>query len=426
MKILFAFQNCEIGGVPVWMLELSESLNALGHECEMFFFRHGAFEASLPSDCVARFGDLADCLKWVRSRQFDVVHAAVLDWDLGISAVRCLGAKLVLTTHGWIHKAWNSANCDALVGCSKWNALAQQPWSDMPVQVVPYGIDISRFHPPEQISPTHPIVAWVGRGSDLYQKQIDRLAAVAPALCRAGLRLWIADPDGPNKILPSAADTLGPIAEFWSGVIPARMPSFYRAVAASGGCLLSTSRFEGLSIAYIEAQASGCPVIGPDVRGVNEEVDPEHGGVLYAPSIEPDALARLVVDSVGDQPRMRWRRSACRDLVQKRFTVRQMAENYLRIYEDAPYPPRRDLGIQRTQFRAAPFRYCRNYREQRWRAGNNQYLASKRLADREEGVLAAKAAVASLYTCPTLYARPSRLVHLMKAVWGRRRFVGRQ
>src|SRR5207245_934228 len=96
-----------------------------------------------------------------------------------------------------------------------------------------------------------PVVAWVGRGSDLGQKQIDKLAAIAPYLRCGGVRLWIADPDGPEKVIASAAQVLTPLAEFWGKVPHEKMSAFFRTVASTGGCVLSTSRFEGLPMAYL-------------------------------------------------------------------------------------------------------------------------------------------------------------------------------
>src|SRR5207248_3261650 len=102
--------------------------------------KHGPFEYHIPPQVPAHFGDLADCLALVRSSKFEIVHAVNEDWELGIAAVRRLGAKLIVTCHGRVHPEWTSADCDALVGCSEWTARAQQVWTDVPVRVVLNGI----------------------------------------------------------------------------------------------------------------------------------------------------------------------------------------------------------------------------------------------------------------------------------------------
>ncbi|WP_168189323.1 glycosyltransferase family 4 protein [Paludisphaera borealis] len=416
MKILLAWRVCDIGGVETWMLGLSQALRELGHEVELFFFSRGPFEDSVPDAQVTHFGDLSAMLKLVYARRYEVVHGATIDWELGLSAVRALGPKLVLTGNGWSDPAWNSSNCDALVGCSNWNAVAQQASTDLPVQMIPNAVDVDRFRPPEAVGDGPPIVAWVGRGSDLRQKQIDRLAAVAPGLRRLGLRLWIADPDGPGKVAPNVARVLRAEAEFWGGLEPERMPSFFRDVAASGGCLLSTSRYEGLSLAYIEAQACGCPVVGPDVIGVNEGVRPEHGGVLYPETLAPDSLVQLVQATLHDEAGMDRRRRACRRFVESSFSFSKTARDYLLVYGAAPYPRLGGMSGFIRRHRCSPLVNYRKYVETCWAAGHRQYQTSLDLDLAGEGRLAMLAASESLSTCPTLYLRWRRLAHLIKCL----------
>ncbi len=341
MKIFLVHHRCAISGVEVWLVELWRAFRALDHECELFFFDHGPMERQLPGECVAHFGDLEVCLRRVGQGRFDVVHADTTDWDVGIAAVRRLlcRPKLVVTAQSVPVAGWTSDTCDALVGCSAWLSRAQQAFTDLPVLTVQNGVDTRAFSPGEEICEGPPIVAWVGRGSDLDYKRIDRFAAMAAGLAKAGLRLWLADPDGPERVVPSAAATLRPIVEFWGPVPHEEMPSFFRRVAASGGCVVSTSSKEGLPFALLEAQACGCPVIGPATRGVGECVDPDYGGVLYAPGASARELGGLVLETIGDRVGMRWRRKACVQYARKHFSLERMAMDYLRVYSDAPYRP---------------------------------------------------------------------------------------
>jgi hypothetical protein len=63
----------------------------------------------------------------------------------------------------------------------------------------------------------------------------------------------------------------------------------------------------------------------------------------------------------------------------------------------------------------APFLNWEAYIERRWQAGHSQYQASRRLAEWGEPELARAAAHASFATCPTLYIKPARLSHLLRA-----------
>ena len=430
MKILLAYEWCQIGGVEAFMAALAETLRAEGHSCEFFFFERGPMAARLPAGMPAHFGDLADCLELVRRRGYDIVHANSSDWRVGISAVRVAGARLVVTAHGMVLRGWNSTNCDAFVCCSRWQSDEQRRYTDLPIHTVLNGVDTDQFKPGDEASGGRaawherdasasfaPVVAWVGRANDMVHKRIDRLAAVAPALRAVGVRLRVADSVGyeeTEKVAPEAARALRGLVEFWGAVPREGLPRFLHEVAQSGGCVLSTSVREGLPMALIEAQACGCPVVGPDVRGVNEVVRPEHGGVLYADGLGPDALARLLLETLGDREAMRRRREACARFAHEQFSLRRMAADYLRVYEEARARPLRGGVSARVRLWLAPLLDWREYVERRWTAGRCQYETSLELAARDEWGLAQRVARLSVVTCPTQYARPARLANLCK------------
>jgi hypothetical protein len=56
----------------------------------------------------------------------------------------------------------------------------------------------------------------------------------------------------------------------------------------------------------------------------------------------------------------------------------------------------------------------RGYLEHCWSGGHSQYGASRRLAEQGRWRLASVAARSALFTCPTLFTRPSRALHLLK------------
>jgi glycosyltransferase involved in cell wall biosynthesis len=425
MRVLYHFHRPVqtaglLGGVESWMFSLARLLREEGHDSDVFFGDVAPPAGLVPADFEALGGSLEDLLRLAAARRYDVVHGVTSDWDAGVSAVRHLrhAPKLVLTHHGSSHPAWSRRNCDALVSCSAWGAREQQPLTDVTVQVIPNGVDVRTFSPAPPSAPSGgpPVVAWVGRASDLRQKRFDRLGQAAPHLRRAGLRVRVADPDGPAAVPPDIAGPVRALAETWAPVPRDRMPDFYRDVAASGGCILSTSSFEGLPLTLLEAQACGCPAIGPDVRGVNECVDSAHGGQLYAADTPPEALARLVVLALADRNDMAARGRACRDWISERFSLERMAAEYLRVYQECPYARADDQGGNGAGRRVSPLLHPGAYIERHWVAGHRQYEASSVLAAGREWSLASAAVRASVATCPTLYARPRRLVHLIRTL----------
>jgi glycosyltransferase involved in cell wall biosynthesis len=421
MKILLTCKDCNIGGTETFVIALAQALQRAGHTCELFFFARGAMEQHLPPECVAHFGELTDCLRLVNQRRFEVVHSTCTEWQVGIAAVRQLGAKLIITNHYYKTRGWTSGNCDAYTCVSRWLAESQQPQTDLPVQVVMNGIDTERFQPGEPndraLAAPAPIVAWVGRGIAVEHKQLNRFAAVAPALRRAGLRVWLAEPHGPQVVggvLPEAAQVLQATAERWQPVEPGAMPDFYRTVAASGGCLITTSRYEAFGLALAEAQACGCPVISPDLGAMNEVVRPEHGGVLHPAELAPAELARLIIETVQDQAQLQWRRAACVAFVQRQFSRERMAREYLRVYKTAPHLPHLSSAALRARLHLSPLTNWPEYLNWRWPVGVHQYETSQRLAAAQEWRLAAAAARAALAMCPSIYVRPRRVAHLLK------------
>jgi glycosyltransferase involved in cell wall biosynthesis len=407
----------------MFLADMAHVLRSRGHLCEFFFFRRGPMESHLPPGCEAHFGDLADCLRLISDGGFDVVHANSMDWHDGISAVRGVGPRLVTTAHGVVVTGWTSANCDALVTCSKWLADEYDGITDLTPQTVLNGVDLSKFKPGgEGRAGAKPIIAWVGRGVDEV-KGIDRFAAIAPTLHRAGFRLWLAEPHGPDEVeevFPGIKGLLSSLVSSWRAMAREEMPSFYQEVAASGGCVVSTSRTEGLPMSLLEAQACGCPVIGPNVRGVNECVDPSRGGILYPPEAAPEVVAEMIVAAVRDMDGMRERGAKCVRLVREKFSLERMVEDYLRVYRAALTARPRDWSGIPARLRLSPVFSWRNYVAHRWGPGRRQYEASRRLAKRGDWALASVAARASASMSPTIYVRLERLTHLLKTQWRRR------
>jgi glycosyltransferase involved in cell wall biosynthesis len=426
MKILLVNSTCKVGGVSTFMLALRSALCAQGHSCDLFFFEHGTMDAHLPAGCPVRFGSLADCLALVARERYDVVHANNVDWSTGISAVRHLGARLIVTAHkvregAWTY-GWNTTNCDAMTAVSRWIATALQPFTDVPVQVVYNGIDIARFReqtdaeiPPSAAS----IVAWIGRsGSPL--KGLEKFAAIAPALHRGGVRVWVIDQHGPDKaseIYPEASAALRAVAERWNSVGLDDMPALYREVAASGGCVLATSVAEGLGLAMLEAQASGCLVVASDVRGHDESVSRAHGGLRFPLDTDPALVARLVLTTLADRPQVRARQAAAADHVRRQFSVERMARQYEDIYEGRSTPITLSRRARlRARRRLAPLTHWRAYVTQRLGVGYSQLAASRQLAAAGHASAAAAAGLAALTTSPTMFVKPGRLAQLARVL----------
>jgi glycosyltransferase involved in cell wall biosynthesis len=340
MKILLTNTFCNIGGTESFIINMAQGLRKQGHEVEAFFFNRGVMEKYLPSGLPVHFGKINDCLNIFTKGHFDLIHANNVDHQYGMTNVRKQRIVIIVTNHAVITDSekfflpWNSNNCHAYVCCARWLADLYSAFGVGNTQVVTNGVDTDRYHF-DNIGQRDgaPIVAWVGRGTDFWQKRIDKFAAMAPILRQAGFRIWLAEPFGPYRLPSKLAIRLKQSAEFWEAVSPLRMQEFYQKVAASWGCIVSTSSFEGFPLALLEAQSCGCPVIGPNVYGVNECVNEENGGHLYSLDQCPEQIAGTIIRVLNNEKQMAWRRSACAQFVHKYHNLDQMVKGYIKLYQ---------------------------------------------------------------------------------------------
>lgn len=97
--------------------------------------------------------------------------------------------------------------------------------------------------------------------------------------------------------------------------------------------LCMPSRWEGLGIAAIEAQAVGVPVLASAVPGLDEVVIDGETGVTFAPE-NPDALAAALARLAGDPTATLQMVHAARRRVEAIFSLEGMASAYTALYED--------------------------------------------------------------------------------------------
>ena len=94
------------------------------------------------------------------------------------------------------------------------------------------------------------------------------------------------------------------------------------------------SRFEGLCLAVIEAQAAGVPVAATPVGGIRETVVHEETG-LIVPVGDPVALAAAVCRLLEDGALAEQLAAEARRRVLARFSVKTMVERTIALYGSA-------------------------------------------------------------------------------------------
>ena len=95
-----------------------------------------------------------------------------------------------------------------------------------------------------------------------------------------------------------------------------------------------SSLSEGLSVALIEAAASGLPIVATDVGGNCEVVKAPESGRLV-PVGNPPALAASLIEILQSEPLRVQMGQASRAIALEKFGIAQMTDRYVALYEDA-------------------------------------------------------------------------------------------
>lgn len=191
--------------------------------------------------------------------------------------------------------------------------------------VIELGIDLERFAGGRRVLDGR-IVGNVARLAE--QKGHRDLIAAAPHVLEAepGVRFVVAGDGELRTELEELARPLGDRFVFL-GVrddVPDLLASF--------DVFAYPSRFEGLCLAVIEAQAAGVPVVATPVGGIVENVVDGETGLLVRPRA-PEALAAAILRLLGEPPLGAELAAKARDRVLARYGVDRMVARTLAFYD---------------------------------------------------------------------------------------------
>lgn len=360
MNILLVQEDCSIGGHTFLRLENAKGLTERGHSVTCFFFNDMGCLDLFARVCRTLQGDAGDLRRLVRETYFDVAHgdATMLDLPPILRAAR-FGGRIVLTRHAVDSPVgWLTRHCQGYIAESPTSLALMQPYTDLPVAVVPNGIDTSVFRPVACDAPVRPIIAWCGRSGAAF-KNLPLYLEITQCMACDNYEFWVADGDDlPSPDWKSPFSATSHIAS-WRRYKRSEFPLFYSRIAASGGCLLGTSLHEGLPLTILEALACGCPVVAMDSRGVNDVMTGDLSQWLFpnamrAPEIAPfvmASLARLGTNGV---------REGLREHVIRNFSVGVMVAGNLREYaRPLPELAHRAATADRSAISAHLWRHAR-------------------------------------------------------------------
>lgn len=239
----------------------------------------------------------------------------------GPVAVMTHGAEVTLpaavpVARQWLKRTLRAA--DVLFAVSRFTAGKVERLTGMPVVPVGAGVDVASFTPGSP--PSHPVVGCVSRF--VPRKGQDRLIAAMAELRRAGLEaelLLVGKGRWEARLRRLAADRNVP-TRFEVDVPWERLPDVYRQMSIFA--MPAKSRWlglevEGLGIVYLEAAASGLPVVAGDSGGAPEAVIP---GVTGLVSHDDDTLVGAIRMLLEDPVRATEMGAAGRDWVERKHT----------------------------------------------------------------------------------------------------------
>jgi len=228
---------------------------------------------------------------------------------------------------------WIWRKADAVVANSDGlRRLAAQTDAQVPIQVIPNGVDVAAF---AEQSRDWSAARLVIVGRLVYQKGIDVLLQALAGLRDQAWELTVVG-DGPLRVqLEQQATDLGlnDRVVFVGWLDPAAV----RAQLAQATLFPYPSRDEGMPNAVLEAMAAGLPVVATHIAGNEELVQDGVNGHLV-PRDDVDALRAALEELIQDHALRASMGAASRALVEANYAWERTADAYLDLIESFEAP----------------------------------------------------------------------------------------
>jgi glycosyltransferase involved in cell wall biosynthesis len=364
------------GGSERYAYALSTALAARGHDVDVFALGDPNALPDTPHDnlsitlvgerkrALVTFETLYYSLRTRRRVDFDaydVIHGTLMPASPIALAIRPPSTPLVVTSHGTSLGEVRSHNlevptdylkklffhptnvlmdaatiprADRAIAISRdsYDELARRyPVSREALVRVPHGVNAERFHPDHDPhdATTGDRFTLLHVGRLVSRKHVDLGLRALAALDRPDVELLVAGDGTHRSRLEALADRLG-VADrtTFLGFVPeADLPSLY----AGSDAFLFLSRYEGFGLTFLEAMASGTPVIGTAVGGFPDIVTSGQDGFVV--DREPGDVATAAERLVDSPERLAAMRTEARSTAEAR-TWETVAAETERVYED--------------------------------------------------------------------------------------------
>ena len=197
------------------------------------------------------------------------------------------------------------------------------------VTVIPNGVDVDEFHPGYR---ERAVLNLFSISRLVPRKNIHVLIAAVEQLVNEGaaLSLTIAGTGPEEERIRRLAERLPGVVHFIGFIDEARK----RSVLTDTDLFVQLSTREGLSIATLEALASGVPCVVSNLPGVREPIVPGQTGWLVDDPEDVQSVVATLRVVLADRARLPEMKRACRAVAVERYSVQAMCEGYWRVFTD--------------------------------------------------------------------------------------------
>lgn len=358
MRILFLTARADFGGGPEHLLQLLKN-QPPDVECSVvcpadypYFGRYGFIVGGgnlfeIPHRSFSWFSLLRLC-RYCREHNFDVLHAHGKGAGLygRLLAMLC-GIPIVHTFHGVHMQAYGPLKqrlyrlyerCASLFTSrgiavsqgERAEILRQGLMPDSKLSVVDNGVMIPAKPSLSPVGPPWAVISF--SRFDIQKNSIFLLDILQELLAQRRLHEFVfhvvGEGPGREKLIALAGDSGFSERIFCPGATLAPHDSFAGAL-----CYLSTSKWEGLPLAVLEAMAHGLPVVATDVVGNRDVVFSGQTGFLYPDGDAKSAASSLIWLSENPERRTGIGQRA-RNFVTEAHDVQRMAERTFQILRE--------------------------------------------------------------------------------------------